>query len=234
MILVVLAGLSGVASMARGIARREGVGWRSLVGSRPALARSARAAWAAVARESLGQDRFREGVRGGRRRRSPGTGAAGSSTRVTVWGFLGLLAATLLDYGLALVGIKATGDAGADLVPGPPARHGGRRRCWSTASTSLIVDRYRAQQPVRQAVDDRRLDAARPALGDRRDRASSSSSPSTCRARPPGATGSSCVHVAVAMELVLLAPFMKLAHAVYRPVALFFVALAKSTAEGDA
>jgi nitrate reductase gamma subunit len=35
------------------------------------------------------------------------------------------------------------------------------------------------------------------------------------------------LHVAVAMELVLLAPFMKLAHAVYRPVALFFVALAK-------
>jgi nitrate reductase gamma subunit len=34
-------------------------------------------------------------------------------------------------------------------------------------------------------------------------------------------------HVAVAMELVLLAPFMKLAHAVYRPVALFFVALAR-------
>jgi hypothetical protein len=27
---------------------------------------------------------------------------------------------------------------------------------------------------------------------------------------------------------------MKLAHAVYRPVALFFVALAKSTVEGDA
>ncbi len=40
-------------------------------------------------------------------------------------------------------------------------------------------------------------------------------------------------HVAVAMELVLLAPFMKLAHAVYRPVALFFVALAQSSAEGD-
>ena len=29
------------------------------------------------------------------------------------------------------------------------------------------------------------------------------------------------------MELVLLAPFMKLAHAVYRPVALFFLALAR-------
>ncbi len=39
-------------------------------------------------------------------------------------------------------------------------------------------------------------------------------------------------HVAVAMELVLLAPFMKLAHAVYRPVALFFVALAREPLEG--
>ena len=37
-------------------------------------------------------------------------------------------------------------------------------------------------------------------------------------------------HVAVAMELVILAPFMKLAHAVYRPVALFFLALARSPA----
>ena len=35
------------------------------------------------------------------------------------------------------------------------------------------------------------------------------------------------VHVAVAMELVLLAPFMKLAHAVYRPVGLFFVQLTR-------
>jgi nitrate reductase gamma subunit len=37
-------------------------------------------------------------------------------------------------------------------------------------------------------------------------------------------------HVAVAMELVLLAPFMKLAHVVYRPVALFFLALARTPA----
>ena len=35
-------------------------------------------------------------------------------------------------------------------------------------------------------------------------------------------------HVAVAMELVLLAPFMKFAHAVYRPVALIFLALAQA------
>ena len=35
------------------------------------------------------------------------------------------------------------------------------------------------------------------------------------------------------MELVLLAPFMKLAHAVYRPVALFFVALAAEPKEAS-
>ena len=40
------------------------------------------------------------------------------------------------------------------------------------------------------------------------------------------------VHVAVAMELVLLAPFMKLAHAVYRPVGLFFVALSRQPVKG--
>ena len=47
-------------------------------------------------------------------------------------------------------------------------------------------------------------------------------------------------HVAIAMELVLLAPFMKLAHAIYRPLGLFFVALARTpnvgyaeTADGD-
>jgi nitrate reductase gamma subunit len=39
-------------------------------------------------------------------------------------------------------------------------------------------------------------------------------------------------HVAVAMELVLLAPFMKLAHVIYRPVALFFYALEPSPDAG--
>ena len=40
------------------------------------------------------------------------------------------------------------------------------------------------------------------------------------------------VHVAVAMELVLLAPFMKLAHAAYRPVALFFISLSRQPVQG--
>jgi len=35
-------------------------------------------------------------------------------------------------------------------------------------------------------------------------------------------------HVSVAMELVFLAPFMKFAHAAYRPAALFFIVLAEA------
>jgi nitrate reductase gamma subunit len=35
------------------------------------------------------------------------------------------------------------------------------------------------------------------------------------------------VHVAVAMELVPFLPFTKFAHAMYRPVSLFFCGLAK-------
>ncbi len=41
-------------------------------------------------------------------------------------------------------------------------------------------------------------------------------------------------HVAVAMELMLLLPFTKFAHAIYRPVALFFYALAGSRSQAKA
>ena len=40
-------------------------------------------------------------------------------------------------------------------------------------------------------------------------------------------------HVAVAMELMLLLPFTKFAHAVYRPVALFFYSLAGNKVSQD-
>jgi nitrate reductase gamma subunit/ferredoxin len=230
MILVTVAGLSGVAGMARGIARREGVGWRDLVGSRASLARSMRAAWAAVARESLGQARFRQEcaadplpVAWYRRR--------WLLHALTVWGFLGLFSATLLDYGLAIAGIKATGTPVPIWYP---------VRLLGTAAgvmlvygvTGLIVERYRAANPSvkRSTTADWML------LG---------------LLWVTGVTGFALelalylpsapswgywvflVHVAVAMELMLLAPFMKLAHAVYRPVALFFVAFSQSSVEGD-
>jgi ferredoxin/nitrate reductase gamma subunit len=231
MVLVLLAGLAGVISMARAIGRREGVGWRAVFGSRSALARTARAAWVAIGVESIGQARFREGCDAD----AVAAPVAWYRRRwlmhaLTLWGFLGLLAATGLDYGLALVGLKATG------TPVPlwhPVRLLGTAAGLALVFgvTVLIVDRYRAaSRPVRRSTT-----ADWMLLG---------------LLWVTGVTGFALelalylpsvpawgywvflVHVAVAMELVLLAPFMKLAHAVYRPVALFFVALDRTPQGG--
>jgi ferredoxin len=233
MVLVVLAGLSGIASMARRIGRREGVSWRSAFGSRAGLVRTGRAAWSAVADESLGQARFRKECA----TEAPAT--AGEPPvpwyrrrwlvhALTVWGFLGLLAATVLDYGLALAGIKETGTpvplwypvrllgtlAGVLLVYG---------------TTVLIVDRYRAanRSVKRSTAADWMLLGllwVTGVTGFVLELALYLPSP------PAWGYWVFLLHVAVALALVLLAPFMKLAHAVYRPVALFFVALAS---QGD-
>jgi len=237
MILVFAAGLLGVASMARRVARREGVSWGSLLGSRASLRRAVSAAWTAVGVESLGQRRYRQdceseaGVVPWYRRRS-------TLHAATMWGFLGLLGATILDYGLELTGVKATGTPVPIWYP---------VRLLGTAAglllvygvTMLIIDRYRAAN---------------------RSVAHSSSADWTLLALlwVTGVTGFVLelalylpeapawgywvflFHVAIAMELVLLAPFMKLAHAIYRPLGLFFVALARTpnvgyaeTADGD-
>ena len=226
MVLVVLAGLLGVGTMVRDVGRREGVSVRSALGSRAGLARTRRALWSAVARESFGQARFREECE------SDAVAMAVPWYRrrwlvhaLVVWGFVGLLVATVLDYGLALLGIKATGTpvpvwypvrllgtvAGALLVYG---------------TTILIVDRHRkANRSVKgstmadwlllallwiTAVTGFAIELALYLPG-----------------APVWGYWLFLVHVAVAMELVLLAPFMKLAHAVYRPIALFFVAYAQ-------
>jgi len=224
MVIVVLAGLAGIARMARLIGRREGVTWRSLVGGRAALARSGRALWSALGRESLGQARFRAECQ-------PDADAVAWHRRrwfvhaMVLWGFLGLLAATALDYGLALVGVKATGTpvpiwypvrllgtvAGLALVYG---------------TTAMIIDRAHAasRSVARSAAADWTLLALLWVTG-----VTGFVLELALYLPQPPAWGYwfFLFHVAVAMELVLLAPFMKLAHAVYRPVALFFVALAR-------
>jgi ferredoxin len=224
MAIVVLTGVAGVATMARRIGRREGVGLRDVLGSRAALERSGRALWAAVGHESLGQVGFRRECDTGQAA-VPWYRRRGLVHALTVWGFLGLLAATILDYGLDILGIKATG------TPVPvwyPVRLLGTVAGMALVygASVLIVDRYRAasRSVARSTTADWLL------LG---------------LLWVTGVTGfvlelalylpdapawgywMFLLHVAVAMELVLLAPFMKLAHAVYRPVALFYVALAK-------
>jgi heterodisulfide reductase subunit C len=235
MVLVLLAGLSGIASMARGIARREGVRWGALLGSRAGLARAGRAAWSAIGRETLAQDRFREECETDVPAEAGTRPVAWFRRRwfvhaVTVWGFLGLLAATALDYGLALLSIKATGTpvpiwypvrllgtiAGVLLVYGV---------------TVLIVDRARAanRSVTRSTTADWML------LGLLWVTGVTGFALELALYLPTAPTWGYwvfLVHVAVALELVLLAPFMKLAHAVYRPVALFFVALAQSSERG--
>jgi hypothetical protein len=195
-----------------------------VLGSRAALARSGRAAWSAIGRESLGQVRFREECDAGDAA-VPWYRRRGLVHTVTVWGFLGLLAATGLDYGLDIIGVKETGTPVPIWYPvrllGTVA---GLLLVYGT--TVLIIDRYRAANSSVQ----RSTTADWLLLG---------------LLWVTGVTGfvlelalylpsapawgywMFLLHVAVAMELVLLAPFMKLAHAVYRPVALFYVALAK-------
>jgi ferredoxin/nitrate reductase gamma subunit len=224
MVLVFVAGLVGIARMARRIGRREGVGWRDLLVGRAALARTGRALWGSLGRESLGQTRYREDCE------SDTTAVAWYRRRwfihaMVVWGFLGLLLATGLDYALDIVGIKETGTPVPIWYP---------VRLLGTAAGIMLI--YGTSVMI--------LDRARSA---NRSVARSTSADWTLLALlwVTGVTGFVLelalylsepptwgywvflFHVAVAMELVLLAPFMKLAHAVYRPVALFYLALAR-------
>lgn len=231
MVLVFLAGLVGVARMARWIGRREGVGWGTVIGSRAALARSSRALWSSLGRESLGQARYRAECEADAvsvplyRRRS-------FVHAMVMWGFLGLLAATILDYGLDILGIKATGTPVPIWYPvrllGTVA---GLMLVYGT--TVMIVDRLRATRSsvARSAAADWTLLALlwiTGVTGFVLELALYLPEP------PTWGYWFFLFHVAVAMELVLLAPFMKLAHAVYRPVALFFLALAREPRDAAA
>ena len=224
MVIVALAGLAGILTMARRIGRRERVGLRSLLGSRAAVGRTVGALWSAIGIESLGQRRYRQECESDPaelplHRRRWFVHAA------TMWGFIGLLAATVFDYGLDIFGIKETGTPVPIWYP---------VRLLGTVAgllliygvTVMIIDRYR------------RVD---------RSRLHSNNADWTLLVLlwVTGVTGfileialylpgapvwgywMFLFHVAVAMELVLLAPFMKLAHAVYRPVALFYLALSR-------
>ncbi len=193
-----------------------------------AVRRVAGAAFYAVATESLAQTRFRADcadatVSGDEAAARPWYLQRWFIHFATMWGFLGLLGATMADYGLELLGLKATGTpvpiwypvrllgtlAGAALIYG---------------TTILIVRRLR-----------------------RSDRSSKHSTVSDWSFLwllwIAGVTGFALelglylpeapawgypmflAHVGVAMALVLLVPFGKFAHVMYRPLALFALRL---------
>lgn len=228
MVIVFAAGVVGVATMARALSRAGGITLRSVVGSRRALRRSGGALWSALAVETLGQRRYRDDC-DAEALAKPLWTRRWFIHALTMWGFLGLLAATILDYGLALLGIKETG---APVPIWYPVRLLGTVAGLALVygSTMLVVQRARGtERSVRHSTA---ADWTLLAL-----------------VWITGVTGFALelglylpdvpawgywvflFHVAVAMELVILAPFMKLAHAVYRPVALFFLALERAPGE---
>ncbi len=222
MIVVFLAGLVGLVTMARGIARQMEVGRHALLGSRAALLRAARSAWSALAVEALGQRRYRADC--DKDTAYPWYRQRWFIHAATMWGFLGLMAATALDYGLAVIGIKETGTpvplwypvrllgtvAGLALVYGTTMLIWRRaRKSERSLRTSTSADWTFLVLLEITGVTGFGLELAL-----------------YLPQAPEWGYWMFLLHVAVAMELVLLAPFMKLAHAVYRPLALFFLALA--------
>jgi hypothetical protein len=180
------------------------------------------ALWEAVAIQSLAQKRYREEC-DTEENRKPWYLAKWFVHAATMWGFLGLLSATILDYLLDILGVKSTGSA----VPiWYPTRLLGTLAglLFSYGVTVLLVKRLWAV-----------------------DKAHTTSRPSDWIFLTllwfTGITGfivelalylpqppiwgywMFLFHVAVAVTLLLLLPFTKFAHSLYRVVALYVHAL---------
>jgi heterodisulfide reductase subunit C2 len=224
MVVVALFSLLGIGLLARDLARRDGVTWSAVLGGREALSRTGRALWYALGIEALGQKRYRDDcadddpVEPIYRRRW-------LIHSLTLWGFLGLLAATIIDYGMDMFGLKATGT----MVPiWYPVRLLG-----TVAGLALmygvswfIVLRWRklGQSWQKSKLSDWLFLVLLWVTG-----LTGFVIEAALYVEPvqPWGYWVFLVHVAVAMELVLFLPFTKFAHAIYRPVALFFYGLAK-------
>ena len=221
-----LTGLVGIVTMARRVARREGVSLRTMLGGGAALSRTVAALWAALGVESLGQRRYREDCKDDKPA-EPWYRRRWLIHALTIWGFLGLLAATVLDWGLALTGVKETGTPIPLWYPS--------RLIGTVAGLSLLygVSMFMANR-VRQVNRAAKVSTASDWLllvllwitG-------ASGFFIEVALYLPDAPAANHLgywvflfHVAVAMELMLFLPFTKFAHAIYRPLALFFYALA--------
>jgi nitrate reductase gamma subunit/NAD-dependent dihydropyrimidine dehydrogenase PreA subunit len=212
-----VAALVGLFEMVRRVLRGP-----AKAGSKMTVRRAADAAFYAVATESLAQTRFRSDC------------ADATEPRAwylqrwfihfaTMWGFLGLLGATMLDYGLELLGVKATGTpvpiwypvrllgtlAGAALIYGTTVlmvrrlRKSDRSSAHSTTSDWTFLSLLWVAGVTGFVLE---LALYLPQA-------------------PTWGYSMFLVHVAVAMALVLLVPFGKFAHVFYRPVALLAIRL---------
>jgi nitrate reductase gamma subunit len=176
----------------------------------------------AVGTESLAQTRFREDCDEAVETR-PWYSQRWFIHFATMWGFLGLLGATMLDYGVELLGLRATGTpvpiwypvrllgtlAGAALIYGTTVmivrrlRKSDRSSLHSTTSDWTFLSMLWIAGVTGFLLE---LGLYLPSA-------------------PSWGYPMFLVHVGVAMALVLLVPFGKFAHVLYRPVALFAIRL---------
>lgn len=219
-----LAALAGLAEMVRRVLIGGG---GSAAGGRR---RVADAIFYAVATESLAQTRFRTDCVTSGASTKPDLDAARPwySRRwflhfATMWGFLGLLGATILDYGLAFFNVVPTGTpepiyypvrllgtlSGAALIYGTTVfvyrrlRRSDRSSKHSTASDWIFLLMLWLAGTTGFALE---LGLYLPSA-------------------PSWGYPMFLLHVGIAMALILLVPFGKFAHVFYRPVALFAIRL---------
>lgn len=232
-VMVVLAvfALIGAISLIRDMAKKDGVTWASLTADAGARRRTWKALWYSVGIESLGQKRFREDCHDDEpveplyRRRW-------LMHALTIWGFVGLLAATTINYGLDIIGVKPTGTwvplwypvrllgtiAGLAMMYGVTwfminraTQHGTAAR-ESKWSDWLFLVLLWVTGFTGFVIELALYVPPAPAWG----------------------YWFFLVHVAVAMELLLFVPFTKFAHVMYRPIGLFFYGLARQESAVDA
>jgi ferredoxin len=230
MVVMGVAALVGVLEMVRRVLRGPAAHGAGPSSAKVTVRKAADAAVYAVGTESLAQTRFREDCAD-----AGAAGTAGSAQTApwysqrwfihfaTMWGFLGLLGATMADYGLELLGVKATGTpvpiwypvrligtlAGAALIYGTTIlivrrlRKSDRSSVHSTTSDWTFLTMLWVAGVTGFVLELALYLPSAPAWG----------------------YPMFLVHVAVAMALVLLVPFGKFAHVLYRPLALFALRL---------
>jgi len=182
----------------------------------------AKAFWDAVMVQSLGQKRYREDCEAVENR-GPWYLTKWFVHAATMWGFLGLLLATILNYVFDIVGLKPTGTAVPIWYP---------VRLLGTISGLLFVYGVSVLIYRRWKAPDKAHSYSRPSdwiflimlwmsgvTGFVLEIALYLPQP------PVWGYAMFIVHVAFSMVLVLLLPFTKFAHAIYRIVALYIHAL---------
>ncbi len=229
MVVVTIAGVAGVLTMIGRVAPASGIAWRGLANG-TGLRAMGGALWSSIGVESLGQKRYREDCQASEAptawyRRTWVMHAA------TMIGFLGLLLATTLDFGLDVIGVKDTGE------PVPlwyPVRLLGTVAgvMMMYGASGLMLRRWRKEgRTVRHSFTSdwmflwllwlAGLTGFVIELG------------LYLPSPPLWGYVLFLVHVAIAMELTLLVPFTKFAHAIYRPVSLFLGSLQQRTRDSQ-